>query len=83
MPAEIDVPEDLRQLLAMCWAQDPLDRPTAEQVCAREAGSVHRDDAVAPRHGSDVHGSSSGSHAEQQAVRRSHARTRPGSAGSP
>ena len=31
----LDVPADLRQLIQQCWAQDPLERPTAAQVCAK------------------------------------------------
>ena len=35
LPAGLGVPDDLRQLMEQCWAQDPLERPTAAQVCAK------------------------------------------------
>ena len=35
LPAGLEVPDDLRQLMEQCWAQDPLERPTAAQVCAK------------------------------------------------
>jgi hypothetical protein len=42
VPESIAVPEDLRQLMGQCWTQDPLDRPTARQVCAKLRSSGQR-----------------------------------------
>jgi hypothetical protein len=35
LPEDLEVPEDLRALMEQCWSQNPLDRPTAAQVCAK------------------------------------------------